>query len=890
MLRYRVTSLWRTITEPWRSPGLILGVIGAFTIGTALVTSGALYGEAAVNKVAAAGMEPVSLLTAGLDLRIEAAVNPERFADLDGAIRDRIATSGYLGDPALTLYSSADGTVGLVDGVGDGRRLRLLSRDGALAAIDPVSSDPSIDGAWISESFAGRMDTDVGDTLVITNNVFLVELPIAGVYADVFPADPSDYWSEFPADLVPLYFPLTGTVNTETVIVSREVMLDSGAVSWMRWQAPLATRPDTLAQVRAAERVVATFDSSLIRSEADLLTAVTGSPDPVMTTLSDLPDVRSEVDRAAASLSEPLTTIRWAGVALGLAIVAAAATFASTLNAGIFRVLLSDGDSPARVGVRTAAQLAIPAVFGSILGVALAFAVVAWLGPEASFSFGSVDPQTVLTVAATGLVLVATVTSMLAIDRAFPRAEHPRPLAVDLAVLALAGAAWYQVATSPPDSSGRVDLLVVMYPIVGLAAAVLLVMRAFDIVARRFAIVGRRLPVPLFLAWRRLTSSQSTSRTLTGAVALSLGMIVFASTIVPALEAGLETKSAALIGGVSSANILGNTFPTTADPQTTVLWTKTARIRTENQNVRLIGIDEATFGQGVSWSDRYGLDIDEVIERLNRQGNGTDIPMLAVGSVPADGVASSQTGSVAFTIVGRLESFPLVSTQGPTLVFSADRLRSDQRALFEDRIRDQNPDATDLTPFEGQWVDPIESFNETVVSQRSAAETRQLLASWQVTDRNLVSTAEILESPEGQAGILAFGYFRILAGAGIVAAGAALLLSLSQQQERRHLAYAMSRRMGLSQAGNLAALGAELLGLIGLATLTAYFTAVWLTRRILPQFDPLPAVPPDVGLSIATWLPIGLTAATLIIVLAASVFAHAGAVRAEEGGVLRGLA
>ena len=731
------------------------------------------------------------------------------------------------------------------------------------------------------------MDADIGDTLVITNNVFLVELPIAGVYADVFPAEPSDYWSELPADLVPLYFPLTGAVNTETVLVSREVMLDSGAVSWMRWQAPLATRPATLAQVRAAERVVSTFDSSLIRSEADLLTFVAGSPDPVMTTLSDLPDVRSEVDRAAASLSEPLTTIRWAGVALGLAIVAAAATFASTLNAGIFRVLLSDGDSPARVGVRTAAQLAIPAVFGSILGVALAFAVVAWLGPEAPFSLGSVDPQTVFAVAATGLVLVAVVTSMVAIDRAFPRAERPRPLAVDLAVLALAGAAWYQVATSPPDSSGRVDLLVVMYPIVGLAAAVLLVMRAFDIVARRFAIVGRGLPVPLFLAWRRLTSSQSTSRTLTGAVALSLGMIVFASTIVPALEAALETKSSALIGGVSSANILGNTFPTTADSQTTVLWTKTARIRTENQNIRMIGIDEATFSQGVSWSDRYGLDIDEVIERLNRPG--TDIPMLAVGSVPTTGVASSQTGSVAFTIVGRLESFPLVSTQGPTLVFSADRLRSDQRALFEARIRDQNPDATDLTPYEGQWVDPIESFNETVVSQRSPAETRQLLATWQVTDRNLVSTTEILESPEGQAGILAFGYFRILAGAGIVAAGAALLLSLSQQQERRHLAYAMSRRMGLTQRGNLAALSAELLGLIGLATLTAYFTAVWLTRRILPQFDPLPAVPPDVGMDIATWLPIGLASATVAIVLIASTFAHLGAVRAEEGGVLRGL-
>ena len=95
--------------------------------------------------------------------------------------------------------------------------------------------------------------------------------------------------------------------------------------------------------------------------------------------------------------------------------------------------------------------------------------------------------------------------------------------------------------------------------------------------------------------------------------------------------------------------------------------------------------------------------------------------------------------------------------------------------------------------------------------------------------------------------------------------------------------------MGLTQRGNLAALSAELLGLIGLATLTAYFTAVWLTRRILPQFDPLPAVPPDVGMDIATWLPIGLASATVAIVLIASTFAHLGAVRAEEGGVLRGL-
>ena len=396
--------------------------------------------------------------------------------------------------------------------------------------------------------------------------------------------------------------------------------------------------------------------------------------------------------------------------------------------------------------------------------------------------------------------------------------------------------------------------------------------------------------MPFFLAWRSLTSARSSSRTLTGAVALSLGMIVFASTVVPALEASLTIKAGAVIGGESSANLLGGTFPADADPLTTVLYTKTARIRTENSGVKLVGIDEATFASGATWSDEYGLSIDEVLERLNRPGTGVEMPMLAVGRVPRTGVVSAQSGSIAYTVTGTLESFPLVSTIGPTLVFSADRFRGTQRELFEQRILNEAPGTTDFMPYEDRWEDPIESFNETVVSQRNLAEFRQLLATHGASDRNLVTSAEILDSPDGQAGILAFGYFRILAGAGVLAAGAALLLSLSHQQERRQLSYAMSRRMGLSARGHLAALAIELLGLIGLATATAYVAAVALTRRILPQFDPLPAVPPNVSLTVPAAVAFGLAAATLAIVCVAASWAHLGAARAEEGGVLRGLA
>ena len=419
---FRLLAVWRTLTEPFRSPGLIIGVIGAFMVGSGLVASGAVYAEAASNRVAASGTASASLDTAGIDVRIEARPDPMRFVELDTEVHRRLIDSGIVADPALTIYSTAEGTVGLVEGRSDGRRLRLMARDGAIESLEPIDVDPSIDGAWISQSFAQATNASVGDPLDVMNTGFRVSLPIAGIYRDIFPSEPGDYWSTLPADLRPLYFPASGRVNTEMAVVSIELMLQTDAIGWMRWQAPLSERPDTLDGLRAAERFVSNFDSDFLRSGGDLLLEVTGTQDPSFVTVSDLPAIRDDVETAVGSLSEPLATIRWAGVILGLAIAAAAALFASGVNTRVIRVLISDGDSPLRIGLRTSIQVAAPAALGTAAGLGLATVAVSMLGPNAPFSLTAINAIDIGVVTLIGLVLIMIITAVVAVDRAFPKA------------------------------------------------------------------------------------------------------------------------------------------------------------------------------------------------------------------------------------------------------------------------------------------------------------------------------------------------------------------------------------------------------------------------------------------------------------------------------------
>jgi putative ABC transport system permease protein len=879
----------RTLAEPWMTPGLVIGTVGAFIIIVGLISSGVMYADAAVNKVALSGLDEVSPSDAGIDLRILGVPDAAAVSEFDAVMRSRLAASPLLAPPVLTIYATSDRTAAIVGENADTRRVRMMAREGALDAIEVVDSVPG-DGVWISESYASVLGAKAGDTISIIHPTVPIETTIAGIYGNIFPIEPGTYWSGLPADLTPLYFPQSGRPSEEIVIVPLEFMFDHGPAEIMRWQAPLASTPSTLEELRTVERFVAGFDTALIQEESEALRSATGRPDPTIVSATRISDVRTGVERAAARLSEPLQTVRLAGLALGLAVAAAAALFAADHNRSVFRLLLSDGDSPVFIGARTAFQLAIPAVLGGGLGLAFGWMLVAALGPDGAFDVPGLDPVEAVMTIALGLALIGVITGAVAVDRAFPKPAQRRPPAADLAILAVAALAWYRVTTAPITSGSRIDLLVVVFPIAGLAASVVVALRLLDWFSRRFQGAGSGLPTPAFMAWRRLASSEATSRTLTGAVALALGVLVFATALVPALDRSLETKAVAVVGGTASADILGSSFPNGTDPDTTTVWHRTARIRSEGEGARLIGIDETTFFGGVTWLDDFAMSEDELIERLNRPVEDPAIPVLAVGSVPSDGVVSSQAGSLSYQVVGRLESFPWVSSDSPTLVFSADRFRTQARAAWESEIRAKFGDTVDLSEFERSWEDPLEGFNETVITQKSPDELRSLLVTNGVSDRNLVTLASVTESPEGQAGILAFSYFQILAGAGLLAAFSSLLISLSQQQRSRRLSFTMASRMGLSNGQHIMATILELAGLVGIASTTAYLSAVSLTRRILPQFDPLPEVPPGVKLDDTAALGLMLTGLTTLIIVSGALWTHRSVRSADSAEVLRGIA
>jgi hypothetical protein len=132
------------------------------------------------------------------------------------------------------------------------------------------------------------------------------------------------------------------------------------------------------------------------------------------------------------------------------------------------------------------------------------------------------------------------------------------------------------------------------------------------------------------------------------------------------------------------------------------------------------------------------------------------------------------------------------------------------------------------------------------------------------------TAAALLETPAYASVRWTFGLlqgFSLLAA--IVTLAAVLLYAVTRQQARA-VSYALARRMGLRRSAHLTATMLELTMLLLVAYVAGILLAVASALLVVPRLDPLPALPPRVGVL----LPIGeLAVAGLILPIVALVAA-----------------
>jgi putative ABC transport system permease protein len=132
--------------------------------------------------------------------------------------------------------------------------------------------------------------------------------------------------------------------------------------------------------------------------------------------------------------------------------------------------------------------------------------------------------------------------------------------------------------------------------------------------------------------------------------------------------------------------------------------------------------------------------------------------------------------------------------------------------------------------------------------------------------------------------------FRLLSALGVLAGIVALVglvLYAQARQRGRVIAYALTRRMGLSRAAHRRSVLWELAGLLGFAFLLGAGLAVVAAAAVLPRLDPMPELPPSLGIELPGPVLAGTLGCVLLAALAGAVLVQRAADRAKVAEVMR---
>jgi hypothetical protein len=389
----------------------------------------------------------------------------------------------------------------------------------------------------------------------------------------------------------------------------------------------------------------------------------------------------------------------------------------------------------------------------------------------------------------------------------------------ELALLGLGIGAYLRVrvvgAVRIEHGTVQIDPMVLAFPLLTLTGAALLFSRACAGSLPRLRGAGRRLPVPAYLAVRRLVGSPVVAQGALVAVALPVAVLLYASALGGSTGSTVQRKYETNVGARHAFGTLARPGST---PDLDGHGTVVSRIQVDTRlngtvPAELIGIDPATFGRAA-----YG-DVARWTRRLD--AGTTAVAAVLVNAPAALDVRSVRirTSRLDVRVVGRTASFPgLRNPFQPLLVVD--------RALLPPL--DPQADRT-----EEIWTDAADAVPALAALRRDG-----VAANYEITP------GSFLDSTGLRPLTWIFGYLRALAYLTGLVALSGLVFALTARTRRRALAYRLALRMGLTRRQHRRSLAVELGSLVAGGWVLGAGLALAAIGLVYRLADPYPDAPP----------------------------------------------
>ena len=848
-------------TAPWRrAPLLLLRQPAVFL---------ALVGASAILAVAAAS-GPLFLSTIGT-ASLHAQARQSCPEDAQPTVLASVPTSGVAAAAAdgvrdfaaqglRPAYVAADGYAHVGTGL-----VHLFARPGALAHVTRLTADTGAAGVWVPDTFAAKLHLRAGDRFRTTGGATLA---VAGLYRDLAPnpfalAHLAPYWCRYTDQIV-------STVATDSAIAATApqyrqgpwLIADRATVARasesdvdMLWSAPLSTRSHPLGAFdRAADRA---------GRAAAAMRGVAARRDPM------LPRLVAAAHAARRGVTGSVVPIEIAGVVVAGLLVGGAGVFWATARQREIRLLVARGVGPAALAGKAVLETLPPALAGAVAGYFGTSALVRAVGP-ADVLEADAPRQALLLVAAVlvlGLALIGALAGLAGRERTAGRrvswpVRVPWELALLATAIALAVRNRHRSAVTVDHTVVSISPLVVLYPLLGATAALVLVGRLVGLLLPGVGrAAGRRGTTP-YLALRRISRSRAVVLGLIVGTALPCCLLMYASTVTGTISTEVTAKYRTNLGAphvLQVYGVHGRLVDLHGTGSQVVIYRQDVTLG-DGTPAYLLGVDPAGFARFAYTSARQAA----AVRRIAQAAPGGPLPAILVNAPAGTDTARLHVGrtTVRLHALASMSVFPgLRDSAAPMIVV-------DEHAIG--RIDPQ------IERLNQVWTDAAH-----YAAARSVIGTAGLTVLFQLTSAVVIGTTGLLPVT------WLFGYLRALAVLIGVVAVAGLVFGLAARTRRRRVSYVLSRRMGMSKAAHLNSLLIELALVVGLGWVAGSGLGIGSFGFTYRAFDVYPELAPAARFSVPR-SPVLVTAGVAAaVVLIAAVATQLLAERTRPAEILR---
>ena len=279
------------------------------------------------------------------------------------------------------------------------------------------------------------------------------------------------------------------------------------------------------------------------------------------------------------------------------------------------------------------------------------------------------------------------------------------------------------------------DLLAQAFPLLGTMAVVAVAARPMAWLLRRGRRIGRRLPTPAFLGWRRVTAEPHISAAVMMTAALAVAIAFQASLLTRSVDRLLSDKAEMLVGSDLAIRLLGSP---PNDDGLGAASTEVVSTKNDDRSLVLLGVDPRSFAAVAFWRDDAApISLDEAMRRIAVDQADDDTIVRAILVDPNDDLSEPPT-TLSFdgddhelSIVTEADFFPGYNNGSPMLV--VDRTVVDARRERSIWVRDPVDGAAERVQAEGgrvaRTIAPEDVFeNTSFLSARWAYDTLTVFA------------------------------------------------------------------------------------------------------------------------------------------------------------------